>query len=118
MIAHKQDCGLTHTTSGASIASYNEDLADHLLANGVTFATDKNDGGKWIPITKDTMPEKEKDVLLCFGKNIAVGYWTEGNKALNVWWWANTGEETSCYCEDIPTHWAEIPEPPERKRND
>jgi len=91
---------------------------DDIIKMFESFVTDTNAGCKWIPITADTMPEKEKDVLLCFGKNIAVGYWTEGNKTLNVWWWANTGEETSCYCEDIPTHWAKIPELPERKRND
>ena len=32
--------------------------ADHLLAHGVTFATDNNVGGKWIPVT-ERLPEKE-----------------------------------------------------------
>ena len=32
-------------------------VADHLIANGVTFATDKNDGGKWIPVS-ERLPEQ------------------------------------------------------------
>ena len=34
-------------------------LADHLLANGVTFATDTNDGCKWISV-EDRLPRVEK----------------------------------------------------------
>lgn len=29
-----------------------EDIADRLIANGVTFATDNNVGNKWIPVTE------------------------------------------------------------------
>ncbi len=31
-------------------------IADFLIANGVTFATDNNVGGKWIPVT-ERLPE-------------------------------------------------------------
>ena len=37
-----------------------ERYADHLIANGVTFATDTNAGGKWIPVT-ERLPEPPKE---------------------------------------------------------
>ena len=39
-----------------------EKIADHLIANGVTFATDNNVGSKWISV-KDRLPEPMVDVL-------------------------------------------------------
>lgn len=39
-------------------------LADYLLANGVTFATDTNDGGKWIPVSERLPDNKEHDWVL------------------------------------------------------
>ena len=35
LIWHKQDCGLTHNGTGQDFVTYNEELADHLIANGV-----------------------------------------------------------------------------------
>ena len=32
--------------------------ADHLIANGVTFATDNNVGSRWIPVT-ERLPEND-----------------------------------------------------------
>jgi hypothetical protein len=32
--------------------SFAEVIADHLIANGVTFATDNNAGSRWIPVTE------------------------------------------------------------------
>ena len=40
-----------------------EDIADHLIANGVTFAEDINVPSKWISV-KDRLPEKETEVLV------------------------------------------------------
>lgn len=40
-----------------------EDMADHLIANGVTFATDTNEGGKWISV-EDRLPEPGVIVLV------------------------------------------------------
>ena len=39
-----------------------ESLADHLIANGVTFATDNNVGGKWIPVT-EMLPERNMQCI-------------------------------------------------------
>ena len=76
-------------------------LADYLLANGVEFATDTNDGGKWIHI-EDRLPEDEKPVLVltkylrCFV--------TRYNHRFNGRWQCST---------NIPiTHWMPLPEPP------
>lgn len=41
-----------------------EAVADYLIDNGVTFATDNNVGSKWIPVT-ERLPKNEKDVLIC-----------------------------------------------------
>lgn len=38
------------------------DIADHLLANGVTFATDTNVGSKWISV-EDDKPDEFVSVL-------------------------------------------------------
>ena len=38
-------------------------ISDHLIANGVTFATDNNVGDKWISV-KDRLPEEWKTVLV------------------------------------------------------
>ena len=40
-----------------------ERIADHLITNGVTFATDTNVGYKWIPVT-ERLPEPETEVLI------------------------------------------------------
>lgn len=40
-------------------------IANHLIANGVTFATDNNVGGKWIPVTERLPQEDEPTGALC-----------------------------------------------------
>lgn len=40
-------------------------LADHLIANGVTFATDNNVGGKWIPVT-ERLPDRNCRVAVLY----------------------------------------------------
>lgn len=40
LIVEKQDCGLTHNIKGQDYVTYNSELADHLISNGVTFAKD------------------------------------------------------------------------------
>lgn len=41
------------------------DLATHLIANGVTFATDNNVGSKWIPVT-ERLPEEHESIFVSF----------------------------------------------------
>ena len=88
--------------------------ADHLIENGLVFATDNNVGGKWIPVT-ERLPEKQADVLLFFGgkyKNMAVGFW-HGEKEMNaVYWCAYTDDGFYTDCDWKPTHWMPLPEPP------
>lgn len=40
-------------------------LADHLIANGVTFATENNVGCKWIPVS-ERLPEKDGRYLCSY----------------------------------------------------
>lgn len=37
MIAQQQECGLTHNAKGRDFVTYNAELADHLIAGGVTI---------------------------------------------------------------------------------
>ena len=86
-----------------------EKLADHLLANGVTFATDTNVGNKWISV-EDRLPKLEKyklsKVVLAWikghGRCFALRYDNgEGER------WFSGGVEQP----DI-THWMPLPEQP------
>lgn len=82
-------------------------IADHLIANGVTFATDNNDGGKWIPVT-ERLPGTEK-VLITNGDIVMRGY----RRPDGVW---KYGTELNAEWENISswpvTHWMPLPEPP------
>lgn len=95
-----------------------EALADHLLDNGVTFATDTNDGGKWIPVTEP--PKKEWEYFtelndwdvypcLCVVKNHISGHkyvtklFYDGEHFMD--------DECVRYTSSV-THWMPLPEPP------
>ena len=86
-----------------------EKIADHLLANGVTFATDNHVGGKWIPVT-ERMPELHTKVLCCGvkgGRFIAeLSEWGNGI----LYWTKRDGKG----CPTV-THWMPLPELPMRK---
>lgn len=47
LIWHKQDCGLTHNANGQDFVTYNAELADHLISEGVTV----RERGRWIQDT-------------------------------------------------------------------
>lgn len=57
------DCGKRCNLSSASKCFSCTSIADDLIANGVTFATDTNDGGKWISVT-EMLPEPGVVVLV------------------------------------------------------
>jgi hypothetical protein len=81
-------------------------LAYHLLANGVTFATDNNVGGKWIPVTEQEEPTED-------GTYLCHGYWFgSGRKQTET---ADFFGEWNIANNFILTHWMPLPEPPMRK---
>lgn len=95
-------------------------IADHLIANGVTFATDKNDGHKWIPVT-ERLPEKDGDYLVWTGfqgRCERLGFVKDGREISeldfqynwkNVWY--DYDSEWGYISHDV-THWMPLPEPP------
>lgn len=82
-------------------------LADHLLANGVTFATDNHVGGKWIPVT-ERLPGTEK-VLITDRDIVKIGY----RRPDGVWKYGVGLDEVWERMSLRPvTHWMPLPEPP------
>ena len=89
-----------------------ENVADHLIANGVTIATDNNVGDKWIPVT-ERLPEDFEEVLV-FGRSkltrVMVIYiaFRKGRK-----WFVPCDED--CIEQDpvIVSHWMPLPLSPE-----
>jgi hypothetical protein len=96
-----------------------EALADHILANGVTFATDTNDGCNWISV-EERLPEKEFEEFteqmdwdvypcLCAAKNHVSGIryvaklFYDGSNFVD--------DEFVRYTSSV-THWMPLPEPP------
>ena len=89
-------------------------VADYLMDNGVTFATDINVGGKWISV-EDGLPEDEKPVLVYYGfrnnsdNDLAMMFM--GALSYFVFdphpHWQHTDSGL------IVTHWMPLPEPPE-----
>ncbi len=97
-----------------------EIIADHLIANGVTFATDTNDGGKWISV-KDRLPNvdtnksgyERKGVIVCidgsFTKSVYRVYERACNRGKTVYRWKYPWDTIS---DENITHWYELPQPP------
>lgn len=90
------------------------EIADRLIANGVTFAADTNDGGKWISV-QDRLPECKQDVLMYFDTgNMAVGWWYDRDEVITFWSaYSDDGWYTDCDCE--PLYWMPLPEPPKEE---
>lgn len=84
------------------------EMVDYLLAHGVTFETDNNDGGKWTPVN-EMLPTYTSDYLVYLAKPF------EG-KLFPV------GRSIAAYiarddCWDLPdpyivTHWMPLPAAP------
>ena len=89
-----------------------EVVADYLLDNGVTFATDNNVGSKWISV-KERLPVQEGWYLVFTVpdrgyKSINKGYFCKGYAWDNFTprWSGAGGRWTNV------THWMPLPEPP------
>ena len=84
------------------------EVADHLIANGVTVQ-------KWIPVS-ERLPGKETDVLMCFDTgNMAVGFWHDGYEDFTFWCaYSDDGWCTDCDCE--PLYWMPVPTAPTAER--
>ena len=94
-----------------------EDLADHLIANGVTFVTDNNVGDKWISV-QDRLPElipcnagtaySEAVNVLTTGRKVLTAIWDGADFIADAEFWDAGGEEI--------THWTPVllplPQPP------
>ena len=109
LIGEIQTYGRDNSNISVVCKTSNETLADHLISNGVTFATDNNDGGKWIPVT-ERLPGTEDSYLVYTErgsvytshfyteKRFASGYVREAS-------WSQRGKVKV-------THWMPLPEPP------
>lgn len=100
-----------------------EEVADYLIANGVTV-TDNNVGGKWIPVT-ERLPEPETEVVILAERKyysfkekgvtthhiVTTGMYEDGSKNTedSDWGWETDGfeydEELDAYI--IPEGWWE-----------
>lgn len=82
-------------------------FADFLIANGVTFATDKNVGSKWISVA-DRLPEESGTYIVVasdgHAKRVTFVKWQKRNKH-----WELTGARSYWKI----THWMPLPEAPE-----
>lgn len=94
-----------------------EAVADYLLDNGVTFATDTNVGSKWIPVT-ERLPEKNGEYLCRY----VFGDYDDMPFYQALYYYA--AEERPHFQHELEggspkmkvTHWMPMPEPP--KEND
>ena len=84
-----------------------KELAMQLIANGVTFATDNNDGSKWISVTERLPEENGTYIVSAFDGH-------DGRTSFAKWQnrfktWNLTGARSYWKV----THWMPLPEPPE-----
>ena len=83
------------------------EIADHLIANGVTIGEDKNVPSKWISV-KDRLPKPGERVLVCVGA-VFEAFIDDHGKWQRYY---------SAPLNDVlgePTHWMPLPEPPREK---
>lgn len=84
-----------------------EIIADKLLTNGVSFATDTNVGSKWISV-EDRLPGTQK-ILITDGDIVMRGY----RRPDGAWKYGVGAHETWDRLSLRPvTHWMPLPEPP------
>ena len=96
------------------LRQYPGTMARILIENGVTFATDNNDGCKWIPVA-ERLPEVAKNVL-CFDNH--------GRIFIGAYLGAEYKKGLSAFRDTVrgygrgTTHWMPLPEPPKEGVND
>ena len=87
------------------------DLADYLIANGVTFATDNNVGSKWIPVSERLPADDEIVLIACKIGKMFVGYHKHLFPGCEVWIILTARDSTKKITYTV-THWMPLPEPP------
>lgn len=80
-------------------------LADHLIANGVTFAKDTN-VHSWIPVT-ERMPHQFVSVLACIPCEHPLPMVKEAYFADGCW-----ATRMAIFSDKDVSHWMPLPEPP------
>ena len=99
-----------------------KEVADHLIANGVTIATDNNVGDKssptgWIPVS-ERLPQGADGKSLC--KNV-IAYTIDGQVVpgwLNGAYWYLLLLDDTAFTRlerDCVTHWMPLPQPPKEE---
>lgn len=67
--------------------------------------------GEWKR-TAEELPPEGIDVLLNFTNNFAVGYWYKIHDNNTSRWYAYSDNRDYTSCDNEPTHWMSLPEPP------
>ena len=82
-----------------------EKIADHLIANGVTFAKDTDAHSKWISV-EERFPD-EREVVMCWHKAHVHPIFCKWDES-NLCW------DNDCWTFGIGliTHWMPLPRPP------
>lgn len=103
------DCGKCYANN-CHIA----EIADHLLANGVTFATDNNVGSRWVPVT-ERLPKKEGWYQVFTSPDKGHKSINKARYSLEPEWSVNAGKgrwNGSGGTWTNVTHWMPLPEAP------
>lgn len=83
-----------------------ENLADHLISNGVTFKT-------WIPVSEQLPEEEELVLIICKNGALFVGYYKRCHYNNEISWGIKTAlNSTRWLNKGRVTHWMPLPELP------
>ena len=84
-------------------------IAEELMAEGATFATDNNVGDKWISV-KDRLPEADAGKVLCITQagHYKILQWIETFDC----WSDPFGIDFTNFRNGYITHWMPLPQPP------